>query len=347
MHCYVDGGPAPAMTLEDFQFCAEKLCPVLRKLRGNAAITLGNEMFCNPRIADILRTCKEQLPGHISYRNFMIPTTGLALFARKDADEIISELQALGAPGFMLAIHGDRDIHNRIVDNPRAFDDLFHFADYLSANGFGILFNLIVSKSLANDIQTITDRVSAYESKVRFTVPLYVPTMRMRKYQALRADYTGCMKITEIGNLVGISTVQLNEHCRIHSESAVYDDLLQNGFSYEAEKKHSPAWAFFNITQNLDFYYGNVGAHTQYLGNLKEMDTDEILSAILSVGPNYDWDAFYDDSIFERLTDMIIQMGPPISNFVYPTKADCIYAWLDSLGIKSKLLSTSGRCHHG
>lgn len=347
MHCYVDGGPAPIMALEDFRYCVDKLCMVLGKLSGDSAITLGNEMFCNPHIADILRICQEQLPCYVSFRNFMIPTTGLALLARKDVDRVLSELQALGSPGFMLAIHGDRDSHNRIVSNPRAFDDLFHIADYLSANGVGILFNLIVSRALANDMRTITEQVLSYESKIRLTVPLYVPTPRMRKYQAFRADVTDCMKILEIASKAGISAGQLNEHCQIHSESAVYCDLLQNGFCYKEEKNNSPEWAFFNITQNLDFYYGNVGAHTRYLGNLKEMDADGILTAILSGGPNYDWDAFYEDSVFDNLADIIIQMKQPASNFIYPSKADCIYSWLDSHGVKSKLLSTSGGYHYG
>ena len=53
-HCYVDGGPAPQMKLSDYEFCIQKIKPVLDRLGGDVAVTLGNEIFCHGAINDIL-----------------------------------------------------------------------------------------------------------------------------------------------------------------------------------------------------------------------------------------------------------------------------------------------------
>lgn len=347
MHCYVDGGPAPAMSLNAFQYCADKLCAVIDQLQGNVAITLGNEMFCNPDITDILEICRNQLSNYISYQKYSVPTTGLALISKRDTDNILNLLRELGTTGFMLALHGSRDNHNLVTGNPMAFDGLFRTADYLAAKGFCLLFNLIVSKLLAQDIEGVMTQISSYAAKVRLTVPLYVPTIRMHRFQSIRADYHECMNLASAVDQAGISSTSLYQHCHLHSEDAVLCDILEHGFHYEEEKQNSPQWAFFNITHNLDFYYGNVGAHTHYLGNLREMSEDKILSAIQSFGPNYDWNAFYDDSAFECLPVTQIQAHQGSHNYVYPSRADCIYAWLDSLGTKNKLLYASGRHCHG
>ena len=60
-HCYVDGGIDKNMSVDDFKICVEKLKPVLNKLGNDASVTLGNELFCNPNIKEILKPSKLHL----------------------------------------------------------------------------------------------------------------------------------------------------------------------------------------------------------------------------------------------------------------------------------------------
>lgn len=336
-HCYVNGGSAPTMTLKDFELCVRQLRPVLDQLSGDVSVTLGNEMFCHPQLVDILWICKEQLPQYVCFRDF-IPTTGLALLFRKDIPAVLERLQTLGASGFMLALHGDRLKHDQVTQTRGAYDSLFHSADMLTANGFKLLWNLIVSRLLVQDIQLVLEKISPYNAPARLTVPLYVPTNRMRHYQPLRADYEACTKIAHIAKAYGISSASLIQHCTEHSAAAVLQNLTVQGFDYGKELQLAPKWTFFHITQKLDLYYGNVGAHTQYIGNLRYTPNDILSSTLASFRPNYDWNAFYDDSIWAHLCDILFPMCFGTNNLVYPSKADCLYALLDRSSIPNKLL---------
>lgn len=337
-HCYVDGGIGSAMRFDDFSLLIQRLKPILDRLNGEISVTLGNELFCNPDIVKILGCCAENLPRYFSYKNFPVPTTSLALFGRKDRDEILSLLRLLGAEKFMLALHGRKDRHNAIVQNPGAFGGVFRTARYLSENGFGILLNLIVSKALADDFPQTASVLSALPYDVRLTVPLYVPTERMRRYQSLRANRSEAARIADQAERNGFSSDSLRKHCEVHSENAVLRELSENGFDYDREKNAAADWVFFHITQRLDLYYGNVGAHTKYLGNLKTAGEEALYRTIAALGANYDYNAFFDDSVFYGLDHILRKLPARSENLVYPSKADCIYAWLDELHQRSRLI---------
>lgn len=337
-HCYVDGGTAPPMRFDTYTFLVQKLIPILNRLNGEIAVTLGNELFCNPDIVKILDYSAANLPKYFSYRNFPVPTTGIALVRRKDRDDILQSLRLLGAEKFMLALHGGENRHNGIVQNPNAFGELFRTADYLSKNGFGILMNLIVSKALADGFSQTAIALSALPYNIRLTVPLYVPTERMRRYQSLRANYDEAMQIADQAEQYGFSADSLRNHIKLHSEKAVLQDLTENGFHYDREKAGAADWAFFHITQNLDLYYGNVGAHTKYLGNLKTADEEELSRTIAAFEANYDYTAFFEDAVFYDLENILKRLPARSENLVYPSKADCIYAWLDELHQQNLLI---------
>lgn len=339
-HCYVNGGPAPSMALDDFRLCTAKLRPVLDRLTGDISVTLGNEMFCHPQITDILQICGEQLSPYVTFRDF-VPTTGLALLSGRDLPAVLECLRTLGASGFMLALHGDRHNHDQVTRTPGSFDGIFHAADILTYHGFDLLWNLMVSRLFEQDVRLVLGRILSYGATARFTVPLYVPTTRMRSFQSLRADSHACRNIARTAVEYGLSDSALLSHCAKHSEAAVLQDLQAHGFDYKKELRAAPNWSFFHITQELDFYHGNVGAHTQYLGNLRTLKTDTLLSALSSFGPNYDWNAFYDDSIWEHLCERLLPLPFEVGDLVYPSKADCLYAWLDHLKVPSKLLWAS------
>ncbi len=337
-HCYVNGGMGTPMYFKDYRFCIEKLKTTLDRLNGDIAVTLGNELFCNPDIAKIIDYNLDIIPKYFSYCDFAVPTTGIALINRNDRNDILRSLKSAGAEKFMLALHGNRDNHNRVVQNPNAYDELFRTADLFAENGFDTLFNLIVSKPLLEDFHETLERLSGIPCTARLTVPLYVPTERMRHYQSKRADYGDCIRIAELADKYGIDINSLNEHCRNHSEKAVLTYISANGFNYDLEKSNAADWMFFNITQNLDVYYGNVGAHTKYLGNMKNMSEDELYQSIIPLEANCDYNAFYVDEVFYKLEKYLQKLPERSANLIYPSMADCIYAWLDNMNIPNILI---------
>lgn len=338
-HCYINGGPDKTIRLSDFIFAVNKILPVFKQLEGDISLTFGNEIFCHPQIAEILSFCNTNCKEYFSYENFAVPTTGIALVNRQDKDKILSALRDADAKRFMLAIHGGREQHNQIVKNAVAYDKIFQTVEFLRCQGFGILFNLIVSKALVRDFDEASSKIGQYsEEEARLTVPLYVPTQRMRNYQKLRADVDDCMQICRKAEQKGIDTSKVWNHLQNHCECAVIERVTQDGFDFLACFAQSPAWAFFHITQNLDFYYGNVGAHTEYLGNLHRMDEEEIYRSIAAKPANYDYTTLYPKAVWDTLEQKIKELPKRNSNLVYPSNEDCFYALLDELGTQNLLI---------
>lgn len=239
----------------------------------------------------------------------------------------------------MLAIHGAEQSHNEIVCRRNAYSKLFEAADYFSEKGFSVLFNLIVSKALCKDFKQLMQKIALFpQAGARLTIPLYVPTKRLRRYQARRAEYDDCIRLAEMASEYSINTVQFLEHCNKYNEAAVLSELRADGFNYLREKQKAVQWKFFNITQNGDIFLGNVGAHTKWLGNLFHTPEDKLLAEILSCDPNYDYTAYYPNDVFVSLEKIFSHVPQRMHNYVYGSKQDCIYAVLDEVGVQNALI---------
>ena len=338
-HCYIDGGPAAQMKLGNYRYCIEKLIPLLNSLKGKVAVTLGNELFCHRDITEIISFANEMIPQYFSYHDYPVPTTAVALIGRRDFEKIIHEIKKAGAKGFMLAIHGDEKNHNAVVGNDNAYASVFKMADYLAAHNLGMLFNLMVSKTLCADFEAVAEKIAVYPTaEARLTVPLYVPTKRMKEYQKNRANHQECIYLADRAEKYGIDTSQLWKCCQEHCEDAVIAELCSGRFDYNREKADVPEWRFFNITQKLDVYYGNAGAHTRYLGNLLDLSSQDLLTKVLQCDPNYDYTAFYPEQVYYTLSDIVRTLPKRKENYVYPSKADCIYSLLDEIMIENSLI---------
>ncbi len=338
-HCYVGGGHAPTMKFDDFSYCAEKFAKVLKYLDGDIAVTIGNEPFCHPQIAEILDCLSTTLPCYFSFANYLVPTTGTALMNHKNREHVLDLLRSSGANGFMLAVHGNEQAHDRLVNRIGAYSDIFEAADFLTEHGLEILFNLIVSKHLYAGLENGIDTMLSYKkADCRLTVPIYVPTTRMKQYQQHRADVLECIRISKVANSRGISTDPLLKCCEQFNEHCIIDSIIADGFKYASEKCLAPQWKFFNITQELDVYYGNVGAHTKLLGNMKKLSAEQLLSELSMMPANYDYNAYYPDGAFEDLDHKFKALSSTRPSLVYPSKQDCIYALLHELNIGSLLL---------
>lgn len=334
-HCYVDGGYAKPMSFEDYKRCIKKIKPLLDTL-DNCAVTLGNEIFCNPDIFKILEYSKNQIGKHFSYESYYVPTTGIALLSKSNKKDIIDMLKSVGAKGFMLALHGNEANHNLIVDNRNGYKKIFETADFVLQENLDVLYNVIVSKKLIPDFDLTLKEIEAVGGKPRLTVPIFVPTKRMRKYQAVRADIKDCYRIVETSSQHGIDTASLLNHCKLHTEKALAE-IIENGtFNLKEELISSPEWMFLNVTKNLNLYYGNAGAHTLYIGNLNNLKCDEIIDTVKKLPSNYDYTAYFSKDDFLEVTSLVKSIIP--DQLVYPSYSDCICNILDKNRVKSILL---------
>lgn len=333
-HCYVNGGPAPIMPLDDYHFCIEIMSKILHTLSGNISLTLGNELFCHPDIEHIIRYTHAVLPDYYSYSNFPVPTTGIALISKTNRDKILEALHEAGADSLFLAIHGSEMSHNRVVHNHYGYQKLIETARWATKNGFKAYFNLIVSKILCNEFFDIADVMTQFPTaNARLTIPIYVPNPRMRKYESIRAEKSDCQALIRKASELGIDTTALSYAVSNFNEEAIYQHMTNKLNVGGSIDDSSPQWAFFNVTQTLDLYYGNVGAHTKYLGNLKHTDTDLLLTRICELPSNYSFSGYYSSDAHARFMDTISGYPQPITKRVYPSREDCIFSWMDQSGI--------------
>jgi len=323
-HCYISGGKSTIISLENYKEAISKLNIILKKLNGKIHVTIGNEIFIHPQISDILSLMTEQIPEYFSYDglNGYVPTTGIALLNRKDRNTVLTSLKSAGCTGFMLTIHGNKEHHNLIAKNNLAFDSAISSIKWLQSEGFKIKINLMLNKFLCDDWQTINGILSDNpDAESRITIPLYIPVDRLRAFQQYRAEYNDCMKLQG-----KFDKNDFFENC----EKNIFEKLC-NGLCFDYVEEEQ--WAFFNITQTFDIFYGNVGMHTQLLGNLLGDDPDELFNKISSLPSNCDWQAFYDIKKLPPVSSIICNMEPLTTNFVYPSINDCIYSWFDKIGI--------------
>lgn len=329
-HCYVNGGPAPIMPLDDYHFCIEKLHKILHSLTGDISLTLGNELFCHPDIEHIIQFTHAVLPDFFSFSNFPVPTTGIALMSKRNLDKILDVLHEAGADSFFLAIHGGKTSHNRIVQNHYGHQKLIETAQWATKHGFKAHFNLIVSKILCREFFDIADVITQFpDASARLTIPIFVPNPRMRKYECIRAEKSDCQAIIPLASELGIDTAAFSRAVTNFSETAIYQNIIDTLNVKGSLDDPSPQWAFFNVTQNLDLYYGNVGAHTKCLGNLKHTDSELLVARISEQLSNYSYSGYFSSDAQNRFMSTFSSLEPPTTNRIYPSREDCVFSWMD------------------
>lgn len=341
-HCYVSGGPGSSMPLSDYRACLEKLVPALTRLKGNVSIAPGHEPFNHEEAAALMRMTHALAPQFYPDAGYDWPTTGIALKSRRDRADIFALLHGFGAKRLMLTLHGLEECHNEIVRAPHGFEALCAFADLLHAEEFEVAFNLMLNHRMTEDWDAICQVLEANRCDVAYlTIPLYLPVARLRKYEPYRATYADCQRLRGRLDRFGIDEAQFFAKVEAFNAAAVRARALQEGWDYAAREREKPDWAFFHITEELEFYYGNAGMHTKRLGNIATMTSEEIYEAIQAQRANYDYSAYYDLKQLPHIS-AVLAANPPQENHVYPDAESCLYRWLDAMGVPTILLPGPG-----
>ena len=166
------------------------------------------------------------------------------------------------------------------------------------------------------------------KASVPVVVPSYLPTPRLWAFQKHRVEYGDFAAIKNEMPQIDVSVCE--ENVRKH--------LAATDFDYAADEAGLPKRAFININHNYDVFYGNAGLHTRRLGNLFEVSPPELLEILRPMPPNYDWSAYYDLAKLPSVADLLQKMPPLSTNYVYSRMQDCIYSWLDNIGVANKII---------
>ena len=229
----------------------------------------------------------------------------------------------------MLTLHGNESPHDEIVEKSGAYKAISEFKDIMISNGFAPMYNIMINKYVAGDLSFLAQDFLADSFAYRLTIPLYVPTDRMRAFQKLRANLSDCIRVAESLKQSGLDDAGFRSKAVSGSEQNIRENI--KNWDINIADKNQPQWAFFNIAQDLSLFYGNVGLHTKYLGNIRDMSAEQIVCAITAQLPNFDYSAYYDIAALPSISQ-IADRADISNNYVYSDVASCIYSWLDSNG---------------
>lgn len=340
-HCYVNGGPGAIMPYEDYMLCIEKLKPILDSLDGDIAVTLGNELFNHPRAKDIVKETFKLMPEYYTHEEVGINTTGIALLKlpEDERDQLMDALVDAGAKSACLTLHGNEEHHNEIVRNNTAFVAIEKTAEYFNSYGVELFFSIMMNKYVIedwNDIVRFLEKTPNYGAFA--VVPLYMPLNRLREFQQFRAEYDDYFKLKGRMSSLGIDEDELFNTVEAYNEKEV-SELVKEGFDYRKAEEQCPNWAFFNISQDLNLYYGNAGARTRLIGNLRSSSTLDLVESIRNLKANYDYSAFYEIDKLPSVSEVLKNIQPLKTNYVYPNVASCLYGWFDLCSIPCSIIT--------
>lgn len=337
-HCYISGGPAKSMKLDAFQYCLTHLRPVLERLEGDIAVTLGNEPFLHPQAKEVFSAAYAIVPEYFFYDDFDYPTTGIALASRRDREDVLQFLDHNNYRRVMLTLHGNPQHHNDIVCNPNAYTQTKNAAELFHAHGMSIECNLMLNRYLVEDWDQVLDSLeSMHCNHAHITIPLYLPVDRLRAYQPLRPQLEDCLPLLSKMNAFGLDPNSFQHKLTENCEQAVMASHA-DGWDYRDAERSQPQWTFFHIDQDLNLYYGNVGQHIKLLGNLKNMTEEALYRSIIQFPANFNYSAYYQIEAIPPFEVIRERLSPLQTNYVYPDAESCLYRWLDQCGIPTRLI---------
>lgn len=322
LHCYVNGGPAPQMRLEDFCLCMDRLAPVFRRFGNALSFTLDNELYNHDCAQEILR-CVRERNGSAYYHHGS--TSGIALANRADARELLRFLRQSGWGIVSFTLHGGEAAHNRIVANPSALAAMKRAAALCSEEGLEIWISLMASKQLLADRAEVAALLASLpHDHLLPVIPDYYPTPRLRRYQAIRCNKGEAAAFADFMAALGVPEAQMNGCRDFVCESQVYAAAEAGRLRLHPKEKLT---AFFHIDQRLDFYRGNTGAALERCGNIARLSPEEICDIIAATGDNY----YETPEIHYR----DLRVGPgslrrSSEDYAYPNAISCAIAMLDN-----------------
>jgi len=322
MHCYVNGGKAPYMKWEDFEYCMEKLEPVFTHFGNKVSFTLDNELYNHPNAKVILELVEQKYSKNYYHHG---STTGIAILEHPDREAILKILKQNGWLEVSFAIHGGQETHDKIVCCDGALEVIAKASQLFKENGFKGWLSLMISKKFVEDLPEVSEHLNkiAYDY-ILPVIPDYYPNARLMKYQDIRCAKEEYGKVIGFLKQKGINTADIETAVECYNEEAVLQNVELEDVKKMLSEKET---AFFHINQNLDFYIGNTGSAQHFAGNLRECSAEEIIHWMESSNDN-----FYETATihYKDILDAVSagKMVCSKENYVYPNKVSAIIAMI-------------------
>jgi len=335
-HCYVNGGPGPFMSLEEYRDCLDALGIVVGRLEQygfEINLYLDYEPLLHPDICEILRITHERF--HDYFRISTIPTTGIPIAIRSDWEDVLETLQAVGIKQLELTLHGTEQIQNKATSHSGAFELQSTAIRRARAYGFDIALNLMVTKDMLQQFEETMEIVHCIDpNSKRAVIPAYEPIPRLRRFEEHRADLEDIEPFREdLAYLCDESKEK--EYWRTvdkYAEQNVLSDVLthpEDYPSFASLEAKMPSWVFVTVVPGLDMYYGNVGLYHRKLGVLSAKSSEHLAEHIRPLKPNYQFGGFYNVQSLPAPVDVARRSGDPGSGKLYNTVEAVFFRWLD------------------
>lgn len=321
MHCYVEGGSAPHMTLERFQLALDRLLPVFDHFGERLRFTLDNELYSHPQCMEILSLVAQNAPLYYDHHG---STTGIALMDHPKRDELVMLLKEQGWDSAGLTIHGLYEEHDRVVARAGALRVLKDCADYLHSRGMHTMLSLMVSSLLLKDTQAFIPLIRTIPSVHAFMViPLFMPTKRLIAYQKYRLDAEQFEPVYHLAHSLDIETDHLRHAVACYQEDRLMQWTAQEVMTCFAKQQT----AYFHVDASLDFYEGNTGAALRRRGNLASASAKEIVSWLEQASANaYDATQIRSEQVLEAVSKGHLKRSA--RNLVYPDPINGLMAMI-------------------
>ena len=287
MHCWALGRGYRPMPIKDAAFVVDELSGFCAERGLDYCTYPMHEVTAHPAAPAMIRL----FAPHLGQDYDPILTPGTPLASREDWAEIIAAARQCGAHALWVAFHGYGAEHDRQLNRPGAFEETCLAVRRAQELGMGSGANVFLTKPGLRDfgrllpvLQDLGIRTAA------FTVADYTPTVRGRRYQALRP---------ELGDLLPIAPQVLNQTPR---DRPALSSLRQTWSSLEActeaawvRRARDGSWP--EITEwdgpryrlvcrpNLDLHTGTTGIYRRRHGNMRRDGARAVLQRALADGP--------------------------------------------------------------
>ncbi len=331
-HCYVNGGPGCMMPLKSVLETIEKLDALAELLPYEASFTLDNEPMNHPDVGAIIRAAAET--KYIGYYHHGM-TTGIALMARKDRDSVMRAYLDLGFGDFGITVHGNADHHDMIVRRKGAWRTAAEAAEYMKACGAEIGVSLMYNRFFRED----ADEIDALSERLRpgwvyFAVPNFTPHRNMMDFEPFRGSLDSLIGLRGHFALWGLKEEKLPEDV---CTPGMLMKRLEGGTDIAELFRQPQDEMYLTVHPDGSLFYGNTGAETECLGNIRTLDIQAAAGRIRELPGNRDWGAFYDVGMLPGREEMISALKRVPGDLAYSDMASAVYRALAEAGVTTKI----------
>ena len=342
-HCYVNGGPAPLMPVDDALACFAALDRIGEYLPADTSFTLDQEPFGHPQLDRIMDRAARMT--NIRYYHHGM-TTGLALMRRPDREDAVRAYTDRGYRDFGITVHGNAAHHDGIVRRKGAFMTSVEAAKFLKGMGCRVQISLMLNRHFASDAEEISRLLDEVRpDDVWFANPIFTPHPSMAAFEPFRATLDTIGAIRPYLTRWRQDEHEVTENAFLNSVAAAAERLRQTPLSdlWAMEQPEK----YLSLHSDCRLYYGNSGAETRCLGDIRTLEPEKAADMIRSLPGNRDCGAFYDAEKLPAEEDVRAALESLPPGLTYGDFESVLYRAFTELGVPTKLLPADEKEDNG